>query len=102
MRGKTVCHAERMRTTGIKMRSNGDEARKSNLAFDINSAKGCSLCSLEESKAFAGQKVEVVVTLLKKVLGIVVDNELSCFFVRHEAKLLSNETKLNIWFVPVH
>lgn len=85
----------------MEMEINRDEAKISYLAFDINSAKGCSLCSLEESEAFAGQKKEVVVTLLEKMLSIVVDNELSSLFVRHEAEFLGNETKLYIWFVPV-
>lgn len=92
-----------MRWTDANIYKNGQETKnaakksKSNLALDVNSAKGGSLDGIEVSDAFASQEIEIVSTFLEQVLGIVINNELARVFIGHESKLLSNEAEFHIW-----
>jgi hypothetical protein len=62
------------------------------LAFDVDLAKGLAFRSFENRPRLAGEKPKPVFSFFKKMLSVVVGNELICIAVRFERKLLSDES----------
>lgn len=73
----------------------------SDLAFDIDSAKGSGLGILEEANSFAGQEMDVGASLLEELLATMVDNKLRSIFVVAKSKFIGNHADFHIWFVPI-
>lgn len=71
----------------------------SNLALDVNSAEGLRSGAFERLAGLARKKIDVGISFFKQMLAAMVDNELRRIDIRLKTKLLSDETKLHIWFV---
>lgn len=78
------------------------DKKRSNLSLNVHTTECSSFGRLEESNTFAGEEVHLVILLLlgnKKVIGIVVHDELCRLLIGHESKLLGNESKFDFWLV---
>lgn len=87
---------------GKKKKLSNTENQASDLALDIDSAKGSSFCVLEEANSFAGQEMDVRAPLLEEMLAAVVDNELCGILIIAKSEFISNHSNFNIWLIPVH
>lgn len=79
-----------------------EESRQiSDLAFDVNAAKGFCFCALKVRLGLSGQKVVLRVALFKELLAILVDKELVGVAIAVETEFLRDETELHIWLITV-
>lgn len=74
---------------------------RSDLTLDVNTSEGCRAGCLKEVARFACQKYDIVGVIFKQILALLVNDELGCIRIRLEAKLFSDESELDIGFVPV-
>lgn len=75
------------------------QEEKLDLAFDIDRPESILSSRFEKLGTFAGKESKFIALLFKKILTLVVDNELASLVIGFKAKFLSNESNTDIWLI---